>query len=137
MSRPRYWWYYNVARAIKCYPILTKAKGDAQSGSVTANYSGMPKDRNPSRTTENSALRQLAPREESDLYAVSLAIDDMRRAQDGDEVLRVVELYHWKGVHNFETIGDLLHMGATTAKRRNARFVYEVAKNMGYLRRLS
>lgn len=136
MSRPGYWWYYNVARAIKSYPNLARAKGEVQATSMTANYSGMPKNQNPGRTTENSAIRQLAPREEEDLYAVKLAIEDMRFLEDGEEVLMVVELYHWKGVHNFDTIGDMLHMGSSTAKRRNAKFVYEVAKNMGYLRRL-
>lgn len=136
MSKPSHWWYYNVVKAIKAYPALTRAKGEIQTASMTANYSGMPKNHEPGRTTENSALRQLAPREEADLYAVRLAIEDIERDQYGGEIMGVVNLYHWKGVHNFDTVGDMLSMSGTTAKRRNARFVREVAKNMGYLRRL-
>lgn len=136
MSKPGHWWYSIVTKAIKAYPALAQAKGEVQAVSVTASYSGMPRNHESTRATEDSALRQLAPREEADLYAVRLAIEDIGRDQYGGEILGVVNLYHWKGVHNFDTVGYMLNMSGTTAKRRNARFVREVAKNMGYLRRL-
>ena len=130
MSRPKYWWYGNVVRTIRNYPALRQAKDALQTVSATANYSGMPGGSG-GRTTEESALRQLSPREESDLDAVER---DLERVSD--EVRDVVRLYHWKGVRNFETVGDLLHMSRNTAKRRNSRFVFEVARNMGYLEKL-
>ena len=127
MSRPKYWWYGNVVRTIRNYPALREAKDALQAVSATANYSGMPGGSG-GRTTEESALRQLSPREESDLDAVEQALERV-----SDEVRAVVRLDHWKGVRNFETVGDLLHMSARTVRRRNSRFVFEVAKNMGYL----
>ena len=130
MSRPKYWWYGNVVRTIRNYPALRQAKDALQTVSVTANYSGMPGGSG-GRKTEDSALRQLSPREESDLDAVEQALERV-----SDEVRDVVRLYHWKGVRNFETVGDLLHMSRNTAKRRNSRFVFEVARNMGYLEKL-
>lgn len=130
MSRPKYWWYGNVVRTIRNYPALRQAKDALQTVSATANYSGMPGGSG-GRTTEESALRQLSPREESDLDAVERALERV-----SDEVRAVVRLYHWKGVRNFETVGDLLHMSRNTAKRRNSRFVFEVARNMGYLEKL-
>ena len=130
MSRPKYWWYGNVVRTIRNYPALRQAKDALQAVSATANYSGMPEGSG-GRTTEESALRQLSPREESDLDAVGRALERV-----SDEVRAVVRLYHWKGVRNFETVGDLLHMSRNTAKRRNSRFVFEVARNMGYLEKL-
>lgn len=132
MSRPKYWWYGNVLRVIRNYPALRAAKDAAQSVSTTANYnySGLP-GASAGRKTENSALRQLSPREEEDLAAVENAMERV-----SGEVLEVVRLYHWKGVRNFETVGDLLHMSRNTAKRRNSRFVWEVARNMGYLKKL-
>ena len=130
MSRPKYWWYGNVVRTIRNYPALREAKDALQTVSVTANYSGMPGGSG-GRKTEDSALRQLSPREESDLDAVEQALERV-----SDEVRAVVRLYHWKGVRNFETVGDLLHMSRNTAKRRNSRFVFEVARNMGYLEKL-
>jgi len=131
MSRPRYWWYGNVLRVIRNYPALRAAKDAAQSVSTTANYSGTPGGSSGSRKTENSALRQLSPREEDDLAAVENAMERV-----SGEVLEVVRLYHWKGVRNFETVGAMLHMSRNTAKRRNSRFVLEVARNMGYLKKL-
>ncbi len=130
MSRPKYWWYGNVVRTIRNYPALRQAKDALQAVSATANYSGMPGGSG-GRKTEDSALRQLSPREESDLDAVEQALERV-----SDEVRDVVRLYHWKGVRNFETVGDLLHMSRNTAKRRNSRFVFEVARNMGYLEKL-
>ena len=130
MSRPKYWWYGNVVRTIRNYPALRQAKDALQTVSATANYSGMPGGSG-GRATEESALRQLSPREESDLDAVERALERV-----SDEVRDVVRLYHWKGVRNFETVGDLLHMSRNTAKRRNSRFVFEVARNMGYLEKL-
>ncbi len=132
MSRPRYWWYGNVLRVIRNYPALRAAKDAVQSVSTTANYSGAPGGSGGSRRTENSALRQLSPREEDDLDAVERAMERV-----SDEVLEVVRLYHWKGVRNFETVGYRLHISPRTARRRNGRFVWEVAKNMGYLAKLA
>ena len=119
-----------MVRTIRNYPALRQAKDALQTVSATANYSGMPGGSG-GRTTEESALRQLSPREESDLDAVERALERV-----SDEVRDVVRLYHWKGVRNFETVGDLLHMSRNTAKRRNSRFVFEVARNMGYLEKL-
>lgn len=132
MSRPRYWWRAVVEKVIRNYPDLRARKNAKQGQSVTASYSGMPRGGGAGRNTESAALRCLSPREEADLRAVEKAIEEVGRQELGGEVLRVVELYQWKGVRNFETIGEMLHMGRNTAKRRNERFLYAVAKNMGY-----
>lgn len=133
MSKPKYWWYANVGRTIRAYPQLVGAKAQRQAGKLTASYSGMPRAGGVGRSTEGCALRQLSAREEADLWAVKQAIEELEQGDGGAEILQVVELYHWKGVGNFDTIGDLLYMSANTAKRRNAAFVYCVAKHMGYL----
>ena len=62
MSRPKNWWHGNVIRAIRAYPTLKQAKQALQAVSVTAGYSGMPGSHEPGRTTEASAIRQLATR---------------------------------------------------------------------------
>ena len=137
MSRPKNWWHGNVIRAIRAYPTLKQAKQALQAVSVTAGYSGMPGSHEPGRTTEASAIRQLAPREEDDLRAVERAIETIGQDQYAESIIRVVELYDWKGIRNFDTVGDMLHMSERTVRRRRSRFCKEVAKNMGYLRRLA
>ena len=134
MSRPHYynWWRGNVTTIIRRYPMLRARKEAKQAQSLTANYSGMPKGGGAGRNTEAVALRGLSAEEERCLRAVEKAIEDVGRQQTGGEVLRVVEMYHWRGVRNFETVGDLLHMSRNTAKRRNDKFVAAVARNLGY-----
>lgn len=133
MSRPRYWWRAVVEKVIRNYPDLRARKNAKQGQAVTPSYSGMPRGGGAGRNTESAALRGLSPREEADLRAVEKAIEEVGRQELGGEVLRVVELYHWRGVRNFETIGDMAHMSERTARRRNERFINAVARNLHYL----
>lgn len=133
MSRPRYWWYGNICRVIAQYPTLKEAVAEAGTQSVTTAYSGMPHGSGAGRSTEGAALRAVSNREYDDFAAVSRAIAAASAWPDGELVLAVVNLWHWKRMKNFESIGDALHIGCSTAKRKNSKFVYEVAKNMGYM----
>lgn len=132
MSRPRYWWYRNVCAAIGQYPALRERIDDLGRQSVTASVSGMPHGSGVGRPVEGAALRAVCAREYDDYIAVQRAIETAKGWPDGDAVLEVVRLWHWTRVKNFDYIADSLHMGRNTAKRKNARFVYEVARNMGY-----
>lgn len=132
MSKPKYWWYGNVLRTIRHYPILAEVKADKQGQSVTANYSGMPKGGGAGRTTENCAVRQLSPREEEELDAVRMAIDDIGRQRDGGEILKIVKLVDWEKTHTVDGSAMELHMHVNTAKSRRSRFIRAVAKNMKY-----
>lgn len=85
------------------------------------------------RRTETAALKELSPREQQELEAVERAIEDIGRQKDGAKILKVVELYHWVGMYNLDAVAEFAHTTTITAKRRNARFVYEVARNLGYL----
>lgn len=85
------------------------------------------------RKTESAALKELSPREQQELEAVERAIEDIGRQKDGAQVLKVVELYHWVGIYNLDTVAEFAHTTTITAKRRNARFVYAVARNLGYM----
>ena len=133
MSRPKYWWYGNVLRVIRAYPAMLRRAEELKRQAVTPSYSGLPGSGRPGRRTEQAALRELSQREQQELEAVGRAIEDLGRAPDGKEILRVVELYHWQGIRNFETVAEITHLGRNTAKRRNARFIYTVAAYLGYL----
>lgn len=113
--------------------MMAQRANEIKQQAVTPSYSGLPAGGALRRKTEIAALRELSPREQLELDAVMRAIEDLGRAPDGKEVLQVVELYHWRGIRNFETVADLAHMGRNTAKRRNAKFVYAVARYLGYL----
>lgn len=133
MSKPRYWWYRNVCAAIGQYPALKEKIDEASMQSVTASFSGMPHGSGASRSTENAALRAVSNREYDDYSAICRAIATASEWPDGEMVLAVVNLWHWKRLKNFEYIADTLHVSERTARRYNSKFVYETAKNMGYM----
>lgn len=135
MSRPKFWWYSNVVRAIRCYPVLERAKADKQTPSIVANYSGMPRGGGTSRTTEQCAARGLSEQEEAVIDAIRLAIAEFENRPNGRDVINVVNLYHWKQRGNFDFIGGKLHIGKRTVERYNSRFIYAVARNLGYLQK--
>ena len=92
----------------------------------------MPHGSGVGRPAEAAALRAVCAREYDDYIAVQRAIDTAKGWPDGDLVLDIVSMWHWMRVKNFDYIADKLHVGQATARRKNARFVYEVARNMGY-----
>lgn len=135
LSRPKYWWYSNVVRAIRCYPDLERAKADEQMPSIVAGYSGMPRGGGVGRMTEQCAMRGLSRPEEEVIDAVRQAIVEFETRPEGADVLGVVSLYHWKRRGDFGFIGYKLHIGKRTVERYNRQFVYAVARNLGYLQK--
>jgi len=133
MSKYRHWWRPNVERALKVYPFLKAKKADMQSGSSTANYSGMPRSGDVSRTTEQLATRQLSPQEEKLIDAVDRAIEEIRRHRDGADVLRIVEMVDFKRSHTMDGAALAIHMHRVTASNKRTRFVDMVGKNMGWM----
>ncbi len=145
MSRPKYWWYASVVRTIRAYPALTARKRAVQEQAMVANYgtravlqSGkevnvlLPRSCRGSRTTEDAALRTLSAREEADLDAVERAIERMRGRKDGDMILAAVRLVDWEG-HSVQAAAERIPAAVSSVKRWRRRFIYAVAKNMGYL----
>nr|DAF15346.1 MAG TPA: hypothetical protein [Caudoviricetes sp.] len=132
VSRPRYWWYRNVCAAIGQFPALRDRIDDLGRQSVTASVSGMPHGSGVGRPVEGAALRAVCAREYDDYIAVQRAIETAEEWEDGEMVLDIVKMWHWLRVKNFDYIADTLHIGRGTAQRKNSKFVYEVAKNMGY-----
>ena len=133
MSKPKYKWYSNVVRAIRYYPTLKASKDATQLTSTTAGYSGMPHGSGTSRTTECAALRTLSPREEEELDAIELAVQQIGRKYDGQEILKIIEMVDWRKTHTVEGAGMVLFKDKNTTQRLRAKFVYAVAKNMRYL----
>lgn len=121
-----------MERFIRNYPRMRERKNAIQSQSMTANYSAMPRGGGGSRSTENVALRQLAPGEEYILRAIERAIEDVGRMDNGREVLTVVEYVYWMRFTMAEA-AEFSHLSERTAQRRADKFVYAVAKNLYFL----
>ena len=85
-----------------------------------------------SRKTETAALRQLSPREESDLDAVLATIKTAERWRDGETTLRIIEMVDWRRTHTIRGAEMALFLGEGAGKNLRSRFINELAKNMGY-----
>lgn len=144
MSRPKYWWYGTVVRTIREYPKLVGRKRDRQAQAVVANYGTktllrngqevnviLPRSTGGARTTEDVAMRTLSSREETDIDAVDRALERLRLEKDGEDILRAVRLVDWEG-NSIEAAAGILHADESSVKRWRRKFIYRVAKNMGY-----
>lgn len=116
-------WRADARRVIRCYPELLKKESGIKVTSTTPNYSGMPSAHAASRTTENTALRELPPDEQRDLDAVRKAIDTTRRYRNGDLRLRLVDLCYWKDTHTVEGAALVIHISTDTAHDWDREFV--------------
>ena len=132
MSKPKHSWHFIVLRVLRNYPELYKRREQLRSQSITASYSGVPGGGGVSRKTESTALRQLSPREESDLDAVLATIRTAGKWRDGETALRMIELVDWQQTHTIRGAEIALFLGEDTGKNLRSRFINELAKNMGY-----
>lgn len=133
MSKPKNWWWGNALRLIRAYPELQRKKQDVQAARMTQQYTGMPQSKQPGRTTEQTALRQLTQQEEIALSAVERALEQLRLLPDGQWRVKAVQLYHWGRVRNLGQVAYMCNTSERTARRWNSDFVYNVAQKAGYM----
>ena len=133
MSSYRHWWQPNVARALKEYPALIAKKDEIRRIALIAKYSADPRSGNASRSTENIALKDLPPAEAALVDAIDGALEEISRRRDGDEIIRLIDLVHFRRSHTLYGAAMVLNMSEITAKRKNGDFIRLVAKRLGYL----
>lgn len=134
MSTYRHWWTPNVARALKEFPALIAKKDALRHTSIIAKYTPDPPGGSAGRATENIALKDLPPAEAALVDAVESALDEVSRRRDGDEIIRLVDLVHFRRSHTLYGAAVALNMSERTAKRKNGDFILLVAKKLGYIK---
>ena len=133
MSKPRYWWYWNVCRTIGEYQKLDRQVRDMSRQKITPGYSAQPGGKSSGRAVEDIAVRVLSSREYEDYAAVQAAINTAQTWRDGADVLEVVRLHAWIWPReSLESAARRVHVSQSTAKRMYSRFVYEAARELGY-----
>ena len=133
MSKPRYWWYWNVCRTIGEFPKLDRQVRDMSRQKITPGYSAQPGGKSSGRAVEDIAARVLSSREYEDYAAVKAAINIAQTWRDGADVLEVVRLHAWIWPReSLESAARRVHVSQSTAKRMYSRFVYEAARELGY-----
>ena len=133
MSKPKYWWYWNVCRTIGEFPKLDRQVRDMSRQKLTPGYSAQPGGRSSGRAVEDIAVRVLSSREYEDYAAVQAAINTAQTWRDGADVLVIVRLHAWIWPReSLESAARRAHVSQSTAKRMYSRFVYEAARELGY-----
>lgn len=133
MSKPKYWWYWNVCRTIGEFPKLDRQVRDMSRQKITPGYSTQPGGRSSGRAVEDIAVRVLSSREYEDYAAVQAAINTAQTWRDGADVLEIVRLHAWIWPReSLESAARRAHVSQSTAKRMYSRFVYEAARELGY-----
>ena len=133
MSKPRYWWYWNVCRTIGEFPKLDRQVRDMSRQKITPGYSSQQGGQSSGRAVEDIAVRVLSSREYEDYAAVQAAINTAQTWRDGADVLEIVRLHAWIWPReSLESAARRVHVSQSTAKRMYRRFVYEAARELGY-----
>lgn len=133
MSKPKYWWYWNVCRTIGEFPKLDRQVRDMSRQKITPGYSAQPGEHSSGRAVEDIAVRVLSSREYEDYAAVQAAINTAQTWRDGADVLEIVRLHAWIWPReSLESAARRVHVSQSTAKRMYSRFVYEAARELGY-----
>lgn len=133
MSKPKYWWYWNVCRTIGEFPKLDRQVRDMSRQKITPGYSAQPGGCSSGRAVEDIAVRVLSSREYEDYAAVQAAINTAQTWRDGADVLEIVRLHAWIWPReSLESAARRAHVSQSTAKRMYSRFVYEAARELGY-----
>ena len=133
MSKPRYWWYWNVCRTIGEFPKLDRQVRDMSRQKITPGYSSQQGGQSSGRAVEDIAVQVLSSREYEDYAAVQAAINTAQTWRDGADVLEIVRLHAWIWPReSLESAARRVHVSQSTAKRMYSRFVYEAARELGY-----
>lgn len=137
MSQTREPWWGFCRNIVRMYPVYLDRYRVLHNVRMTTNYTGLPGDSTPSRSTEDVATRELTQTEQRSLDAVEAAIRATLRRDDGEERLRFIGLVYWpkqldQGLRMYEACAKV-NISERTAWRWHRDFILTVAKYRGLL----
>lgn len=133
MSKPRYDWWPYVKGMIRRYPILAEQYQDLHSPSMTADYSGMPKDGGAGRSLEALAIRELPGTKQREYEAVRRAIEETKQYCNGADRLKVIKLVLWDRSHTLPGAALAVRCSYEQARTYHREFIYRVAEQYGLM----
>lgn len=137
MSQTREPWWGFCRNIVRNYPLYLARYRALHDVSMTANYTGLPGDSSPSRSTENVATRELNQTEQRSLDAVEAAIRATQQRRDGVERLRIIGLVYWPKrydqANTIEEAAGKIPVSRRTAMQWHHDFILTVARYRGLL----
>lgn len=134
MSKNKDDWWKNAVWAVRNYPARKDEYEQLHSQSLGQKLTGMPGAGNVSRTTENIALRQMAPMKQQEYDAVTRAIGITKLLPDGEKRLELIDRIYWRGKKlNINQVVYQVGVSEATGWRWHARFIRQVGECLGYI----
>ena len=134
MSKPRYKWWSYVRWMIRLYPERVAELRRRQEANTTAAYGiRAPSGSDVHRSTEDLGTVSLGSVVDREMQAVRLALEEIAAMPNGDQRLRIIEMYHWKRTHTLDGASYAAGVSDVTGRRWNAEFIGLVAKYFGLL----
>ena len=130
MSKPRYKWWGYVKFCIRDYPDKREELAIMRSAKPS---DGMPRSKEPTRTTENAALTGFQGWRGVEYNGVYEAIEETKRQMNGNTILRIIDLVFWRQSHTLQGAAAEAHVAYDTAAKYHGDFIRLVAKKMGLL----
>jgi hypothetical protein len=119
---------------VRNYPARKAEHEELHSQSLVADTSGMPGGSNVSRTTENVAIREMAPAKQMEYEAVTQAIRITQMLPTGDKRIELIDRMYWKGRKlRIDDVVMHLYISDITGKRWHSEFIALVGSCYGYL----
>lgn len=137
MSRPRHYWWSYVKAIIRHYPQLCAEWEELKTVSATPNYDAVGHGSGISKPTEQVALKLLPRVKQQEFDAMREAIAETERDPNGQLKLELIRLVYWRRSHTVDGAGYTIGIGARTARRWHANFVYLVAEKYGLYEKMA
>ena len=116
-------WRHDTRKVIRAYPALKRAESELKRQKVIPSYSGMPKPSGASRSTEETATRELPKGQQRELDAVRYSIETTNRYRNGDLRIKMIDLVYWRNTHTLTGAAMALHVSIDTARHWHSDFV--------------
>ena len=133
MSKPRYGWWSYAKYMVRVYPELKAEYQERQNQRITREIAVVVGGTVASRSTENTALRQLSPAKQAEYDAVTKAIEATRRLKTGKERLALIDMVYWKQSHTLDGAAYALGYSYENAKRFHKDFLRLVGLYRGLM----
>ena len=133
MSKPRYGWWSYAKYMVREYPALRGEYLERKTQRITSTISAVAGSTAASRTTENTALRQLPPAKQAEYDAVTKAIERTKQSRTSRERMAIIEMVFWKKSHSLQGAALAVNVSYETAVEYHGDFLRLVGLYRGLM----
>lgn len=113
-----------MRRIVRRFPRRRAEHKEALAQSMTANHNGMPRGGGDGHGMEAQIIREMGTERYIEYDCVDWALAQVRRLQDGPDILALLDMMYWRKPHyTLEEAALHIPVSEPTAKRWHATFI--------------